>query len=118
MIFIKRVGGKMRELEKNKGSATIEMTLLIPVFLSVLLLYISVFLSLLTGAKQLECMVNVLYVSEDVGQEKDGVYQQADTISTYFNETVKGVSIDLELHRKADTAVETIRRWQLARDVF
>lgn len=107
----------MNKKVANRGSATLEMTLLMPFLLGVLFLYINVFLFLLGGAQRLEAITQTLYTVEMSEKTKD-VIRQGDSLSIYLNEDMGWFSVDLELHRKADTAVENIRRWQLARDVF
>ena len=111
--------------KKNKGSAVIEISLLMPILLGCIYLYIMLFLFLLESGKGMEYMVENMY---EVGNtEKD--------TSEYFNDTVsertegnvkiyrieeKGELFDLylEMRRDENDAVENIRRWQLVTSVF
>lgn len=111
--------------KKNRGSAVIEMSLLMPILLGCIYLYIMLFLFLLESGKGMEYMVENMY---EVGNtEKD--------TSEYFNDMVsertegnvkiyrieeKGELFDLylEMRRDENDAVENIRRWQLVTSIF
>lgn len=109
----------------NCGSAIIEMTFLIPVLLGIIYFYIMFFLFLMESAKYKEWIVESLYsvqgdASTGVGG-RDGllpVNKQGTTISVYIDEETELFDIRLEMHRKEDSAVENIRRWQLATDML
>ena len=111
----------------NRGSAIIEMTFLIPVLLGIIYFYIMLFLFLMESTKYKEWIVESLYsVQEDAstgaeGQAGEGllsVSKQGTTISVYIDEKMNLFDIRLEMHRKEDSAVDNIRRWQLATDML
>ena len=111
----------------NCGSAIIEMTFLIPVLLGIIYFYIMFFLFLMESAKYKEWIVESLYsVQEDsstdtegkVGERRLPMSKQGTMISVYIDEKAELFDIRLEMHRKEDSAVENIRRWQLATDML
>lgn len=121
----------MKKTSENIGSAVVEMTFLIPVILGIIYMYIMLFLFLIESAKYREIMVESLYSIENENGEKavdsnengavSGVMeksQHGSKISVYIKEQTKLFDIELEMHRKEDSAVQNIRRWQLAADTF
>ena len=117
----------LRKKSLNCGSAIIEMTFLIPVLLGIIYFYIMFFLFLMESAKYKEWIVEFLYsVQEDsstdtegkVGERRLPMSKQGTMISVYIDEKAELFDIRLEMHRKEDSAVENIRRWQLATDML
>lgn len=104
--------GKSRH---NRGSATIEMTLLIPIILGVFYLYISIFLSFVDCADSMEDMIEVLYM-EDTDSQASEVQKRGSKSSVCDYKSTKFLEKNLEFHRYNGSVVENIRRWQLAAD--
>lgn len=114
----------------NCGSAIIEMTFLIPILLGIIYLYIMLFLFLMESAKYQEWMVESLYsLQEKQGEESTDSGEeivdelltkskQGTQISVFVDKKTEMFDIDLEMHRKEDSAVKNIRRWQLAADML
>lgn len=103
------------EKKRNHGSATIEMTLLIPIILGVLYLYISFFVFFVDSARDMAVMVEVLYI-EDIESKTITIQKTGSKNSVYVYENSGKFNKKLELHRYSGSAVENIRRWQLATD--
>lgn len=105
---------------KNRGSATIEMTLLMPVILGVIYLYISFFIFFVDSAVDMEDMAVELYIQKEEkgNNEKKKMLSAGSKKSVYINEKSGLFNKSLELHRYSDSAVENIRRWQLATDTI
>ena len=111
--------------KKNRGSAVIEMSLLMPILLGCIYLYIMLFLFLLESGKGMEYMVENIY---EVGNtENDTSEHFNDMVSERTEGNVKIYRIEekgelfdlyLEMRRDENDAVENIRRWQLVTSVF
>lgn len=107
----------------NKGSAIIEMTLLISILLGIIYLYISLFVFMIETGKEMNGMVECMY-SLDNSQTNAGVSnnsngsisQQGNIICARVNQISGMFLMDLELRRYSDSAVKNIRRWKLAID--
>lgn len=108
----------MRGRKKNQGSATVEMTLLMPFLIGVLFLYVNVFLFFLEEAKEIRCMAQTLYATEEKQDNSMEINIRGEQLSICEEKAVGWFLLDLELHRKADIEVKSIRRWQLARSLF
>lgn len=118
----------MKKVSVNHGSAIVEMTMLIPIILGVIYLYITLLLFLVESAKHQGIMAEELYslqTETSVDMEKkdfgNGQYtksQQGNIISIFVRDEQNLFDIELELHRKGDSAVQNIRRWQLATDTL
>ncbi len=100
----------------NKGSAIIEMTLLIPVFLGCIFLYIMLFLFLIGAARDMHDMALFLYASENaVGESVAGtVSKDGNTKIIRMRRFGKWFEIQTELRKDASDVIENIRRWQVA----
>ncbi len=112
-----------KELVKNRGSAIIEMTMLIPILLGVIYLYIMLFLFLVQSAKCMGIMADALYLEEEIMVTAEKTINvskntQGNKISIYLRESTGMFDIDLQMHRKEDAIVRNIRRWQLAADTL
>ena len=106
----------------NRGSAVIEMTLIMPVLLVVFYLYISIFLFYVQSGKSMKDMAEVLYCTEEIENytyEGDfTVRENGNTKSVCIKESEALFELNLELRRNDDSVVEKIRRWQLATDTI
>lgn len=104
---------------KNKGSAVIEVTLLIPVFLGIVYFYIFFVLFEIETGNCVESMIEYKYnikTKSDIKNAESGIniIDQGDTriiqteiIGQFFN-------VQLELKGNIGNPAEKIRRWQLA----
>lgn len=108
--------GKQR---KNRGSAIIEMTMLIPIYLGIFYFYIIFFLFLIEcgflSQDMLECMYNVETKSAIQGIN---LIQQGNTKVVKASDTNKIFHICLELKGNAEDSTDKIRRWQIAVDTI
>lgn len=111
--------------KKNKGSAVIEMSLLMPILLGCIYLYIMLFLFLLKSGKEMEYMAQNMYEASNVGKENSGQWKEALSERTegkvrIYRIEEKGELFELYLEMRKDEndAVENIRRWQLVTGVF
>lgn len=108
---------------KNRGTAIIEITILIPIYLGVLYLYIISFLFLIESGfifqSMLECIYNVETKSE-IQQSNNGIseIQQGNLKIVRVSNTDKVFQIYLEIKGCADAPTEKIRRWQIAVDTI
>lgn len=108
--------------KRNQGSATIEMTFIMPIVLLIFYLYISLFLFFIHSAENMAAMTEVLYEQEEQ-EEESGVEVFAtqnvgNKKTVYVNVETGLLSKKIELHRYSDSPVENIRRWQLATDTI
>ena len=107
----------------NRGIAIIEMTLLIPILLGIIYLYIMLFLFLVQSGKCMGIMVDVLYSGSDstINHNQNvnlSTIKQGTKESVFLHESMGGFDIELQMHRKEDNAVENIRRWKIASDTL
>lgn len=102
----------------NRGRTVIEITLLIPVFFGCIYLYIMLFLFFIDSTKQLNNICEELYHSENTEIDRQGgkitFYINGKTYTAAVYDTGKLFTIDLQLSRDGNDAIENIRRWQLA----
>lgn len=122
--------GKPCSAKQNRGSAVIEMTLLMPVFLGCIYFYIMFFLFLFDSSNQLQQMAEVLYqdrTAEDetaIGQTEDMVEagvlrKEGEVLIIELKKEGKLFDTELELRRADDEdVVKKLRRWQFAADLF
>lgn len=112
----------MRKKVHNRGSSVIEMTLLMPIILGVLYLYIGLFLFFVDSSKQMKNMTEALYCTEEENGEQGNIcmvrQEQGSKLSVSVTDTTGMFNMDLELHRNDDSIVKNIRRWQLATDTI
>lgn len=111
--------------KKNKGSAVIEMSLIMPILLGSIYLYIMFFLFLVEYGKEMEYMVEHMYEigSTENGrseQTKDGISKRTEGKVRIYRIEEQGDLFDLYLEMRKDEndAIENIRRWQLVTSVF
>ena len=119
---MKDVGDRlyMRKMAKNTGSATIELTLIMPIILGVFYLYISCFLFMIESSKNMGDMVKVLYAETEAekGDCKAEIIEQGSTRYVSLEDTMEMFTINLEFSCYKESAVENLRRWQLAFDTI
>ncbi len=101
-----------KRIKHNCGSATIEMTMLMPVVLGVFYLYISFFLFFIDCADDMKNMAEMLYVDGAI----EATQNNGSKSSIYIQESSGIHEKRLELHRYNEATVKNIRRWQLAAD--
>lgn len=115
---------KMQQINcKNRGSAIVEMTLLIPVYMGVIYLYILFFLFIIECGFLMQGMLEYMYCVETTFENqynddpfstiKQGNVQTTSTI--YSNNIFKK---HMELKGNAEDSTEKIRRWQIAVDTI
>jgi hypothetical protein len=100
--------------KKNRGSSVIEVSLLIPIFMGCIYLYIMLFIFFMESSKQMCVLSENIYAeeSEDLqggfSLKKEGKMQMIQV-----KETGKLFEIELELRKDGSNPLENIRRWQL-----
>ena len=106
----------------NRGSATIEMTLLVPVFLGIFYLYICLFLFMIESSRDMEQMVKALYSTEENDSshtsEIVSVTKQGDTSYVAIKDSSGMFDMDLKFCCHQDLEVKNIRRWQFVFDTL
>lgn len=108
---------------KNRGSAVVEMTLLIPVILGVVYFSVLFFLFMVKSSDSMEALAACLYHAEappgcNNEQNTISVYKQGNMKTVQMQEEGKLFNIQLELKGNSSNPVELVRRWQLAVDTF
>ena len=108
--------GMPEEKRDNRGSAIIEMTLLIPVLLGCIYFYIMLFLFLTETAKDMYTMAEYLYGTRQTKEENvtGTVSKNGNTEIIRIQNTGELFEIQTELRKDASDVIENIRRWQLA----
>ncbi len=104
---------------KNKGSAVIEATLLIPIFLGIVYFYIFFVLFEIESGNCLESMVEYKYnikTKSDIENVDTGIgiIDQGNTRIIQMKKTEQFFNVQLELKGYIGNPAEKIRRWQLA----
>lgn len=107
--------------ERNKGSAIMEVTLLIPVFLGCIYFFIMFFLFLINSGKKMSYLCEELYSVEITDAERNlheakcgDIKKEGTVLKIYYKEQGKWFDYDLLLKRNGNDKVKNIRRWQLA----
>lgn len=108
-------------MKKNKGSAIIEMTLLIPVFLGCVFLYIMFFLFFIETGREMYYLSERIYAKEveennnftDNSFKEIYVYTQGSTKIANINREDTWFSFHLELRKDESDPVINLRRWQM-----
>lgn len=99
---------------RNSGSAIIEITLLIPVFLGCIYLYIMLFLFLVDSTREMSSLAENLYATEELKKENDvKINKKGKTKIISIDKTGKLFRLQLEMRKNDSDAIENIRRWQL-----
>lgn len=111
----------MRIKSGNKGSAIIEITLLIPVFLGCIFFFIMYFMFLINSGKQMSYMceqlydVKIAYLEENSGKTQYcNIKKEGTVLKIYYKEQGKWFDYSLLFKRNGNDKVKNIRRWQLA----
>lgn len=109
-----------KKTKRNKGSSIIEISLLIPICLVCVYLYVMLFLFLTGAAKNMERISEYSYRSDtadDKTEEKESknlqVCREGKTQKVWMEEQDKLFVLHLELRKDMNDPVENIRRWQL-----
>ena len=107
---------------KNKGSAVIEITLLMPIFLGCIYFYIMLLMFLMASGKRMEKMAENMYMAENMemtDSEKDISVRTEGKVKIFqMEEKGKLFDIHVEMRKQEDNEMENIRRWQLVTDLF
>ena len=85
---------KIKKKQRNRGSAVLEITLLIPVFLGCIYFYIMLFLFFVESGKRMEQMSECLY---QTGEEASG---QTKEIISGYTDRIKGKTRIAEMEEK------------------
>ena len=108
-------------IKKNIGSTTIELTLLMPVFLGCVFLYIMVFLFFIEIGSGMYQLSEYMYAKEGeesnifVNDLMEGVqiHVQGGTKIAEINREDTWFSLHLMLQKDDSNPVENLRRWQM-----
>ncbi len=109
--------------KRNKGMAVVEMTLLIPIILGVVYLYIMLFLYLTECATERQILVKALYTDSNDEYSSSGTADIKTSISkhmerAYVQKDWEGFHVTDEMCKGEDSVLEDIRRWQIARNAL
>ena len=119
MIEKQGIGGHTKGQRKNRGSAIIEMTMLIPIFLGIFYLYIMFFLFLIECGFLLQGMVECIYNVETKSEIHEMMAtQQGNTKVVKASKMNNIFPIYLELKGSAEDSADKVRRWQIAVDTI
>ncbi len=108
---------------KNKGMAVVELTLLIPIVLGVVYLYIMLFLYLTECANTRQILAKTLYM-DSLADEGGSGNVQAKVLTSkhieraYSEKDWEGFCVRDEMCKGEDSILEDIRRWQIARNAL
>lgn len=107
--------------EFNRGSAVVEMTLLIPIIFGVIYFGIMFFLFLIRSGNCMEIMAKHLYSYENTmdGESSDMLVNEqkkGNMKTVWVEEEGKLFQIRLELKGNSSDPVSVVRRWQIAID--
>lgn len=104
----------------NRGSAVIEMTILIPVLLACVYLYLMVFIHFVNYGKVMADAAEALYGEEWAGGEEGKIIVKREgkkkTVSV--EEQDNRFTLSVELRKNENEPVKQIRRWQFAAELF
>ncbi len=111
--------------ENNRGSAIIEITLLIPVIFFSVYFYIMSMLYITNNGKAADELSDQLYAEEgddsvnEVGIETTGERQKQGNIEIIkCNDVFGNYNISFEFRKCADNPVKNLRRWQFVADTI
>lgn len=104
----------------NRGSAVIELALLMPVILGFIYLYIMLFLFFTESGKWMAEVAEGIYAEEGTECLTEGIIlrTEGETRIGSIQEEGKLFKMQIELRRDKNDAVKNIRRWQLIGDVL
>ncbi|MDO5154363.1 MAG: hypothetical protein Q4D51_00215 [Eubacteriales bacterium] len=101
--------------KKNRGSAVIEMTLLIPIIMGCIYLYMMFFLFFIQTAKEVESISEQIYVVEQNAKEKLPTKAKSNEKVMTVKQTIQNplFQIEINMRKNQKDPLENIRRWQL-----
>ena len=116
----KHTGSVYKKTKHNKGSSIIEISMLIPICLTCIYLYVMLFLFFTKAAKNMEQISEYSYRSDTADgkiEEKEPknlqICREGKTQKVWMEEQDKLFVLHLELRRDMNDPAENIRRWQL-----
>lgn len=113
------IRGDDMKIQKNRGNAVIELSLLMPFLLGVLYLYIMMFLLFIGSGRRMAEVAETIYADEEeVSAQNISLRKEGSMRIGTAEEDGKIFTIQIELRRDENDPVENIRRWQLIGDVF
>jgi hypothetical protein len=106
--------GTCKKRRANRGSSIIEISLLIPIFMGCIYLYIMLFLFFMESSKQMCTMSESIYSQECASMQSGFSLKTEGKMQVIrVKETGKLFEIEMELRRDGSEPLENIRRWQL-----
>jgi hypothetical protein len=106
--------GTCKKRRANRGSSIIEISLLIPIFMGCIYLYIMLFLFFMESSKQMCAMSESIYSQESASLQSGFSLKTEGKMQVIrVKETGKLFEIEMELGRDGSEPLENIRRWQL-----
>jgi hypothetical protein len=121
----KEIGKRGRELSlrrRNRGSAVIEMTMMVPIILGCIYFYIMSMLFLIEHGKVADDLSYRLYsYSEENTENDDGdkkVILSGNTEVISYGEVFNNYELMIELKKEGSDVVKNLRRWQLIADTI
>lgn len=106
----------------HRGSAIVEVTLLVPIFIGCIYGYIMLFLFFMESGHELEIMSECLYeeTSRSTESPKRGENLRKEGNVKIIEKEKKGefFVLKMELRKDESDPVKNIRRWQLLGDLF
>lgn len=103
---------------RNRGSAVIELSLLMPFLLGVIYLYIMMFLFFIGSAKRMEMVAEELYRERTESVKEVTLRTEGEMRIGTVEQEERLFMIQVELRQDKNDPVKNIRRWQLIGDVF
>ncbi|MBD8973571.1 MAG: hypothetical protein EGQ63_06995 [Clostridiales bacterium] len=106
---------------KNRGSIVVEMTILMPVFLLCVFLYITAFLYYVEAAEQMYLASAALYqeyilTTDDAGADEVSIYKRGGTSVATVERSERYADVKVELRKDAGNPIQNLRRWQSIAD--
>lgn len=106
---------------KNRGSIVVEMTLLMPVFLLCVFLYITAFLYYVEAAEQMYLASAALYqesglTTDNAGEDEVSFYKRGGTSVATVERSERYADVKVELRKDAGNPIQNLRRWQSIAD--
>ncbi|MBR1597424.1 MAG: hypothetical protein IJ661_00765 [Lachnospiraceae bacterium] len=104
-------------MRRNRGSAVVEVTLLVPIMLGCIYFYIMSMLYLVEHGRVVNSLSERLYEAIDSTEEKstgEGTLAKGGVES--FEERFENYTISLTLQADDSDPVKSLRRWQLIAD--
>ena len=106
---------------KNRGSAVVEISLLMPIYIGVFFLYIAFFLFLIECGFIMQDMLEYMYHSETKSENHHSRYNisvvnQGNVRTVNVSDYREGLTIYFEVRGNSEDFPDKIRRWQIAVD--